>query len=160
MTNNKPLAVAIAAVTKDEKILLIKRIKGDYIGLWGLPGGKIEINEHFSDAARREILEESGIEAEFQEYVGLVSEHLVEHGKIIQHFLLHVSRLNPNITKISSSSEGILKWFKLDLVTKNKKIIIPSDLLIIERMILSSGKNYRECVIEKRGNEHILKKFE
>ena len=37
-----PLAVAISALIKDNQILLIKRLKGDYVGLLGLPGGKIE----------------------------------------------------------------------------------------------------------------------
>ena len=37
-----PLAVAISALIKDNKILLIKRLRGDYVGLLGLPGGKIE----------------------------------------------------------------------------------------------------------------------
>ena len=37
-----PLAVVITALVKDNKILLIKRMKGDYVGLLGLPGGKIE----------------------------------------------------------------------------------------------------------------------
>jgi len=35
-----PLAVAISALIKDNQILLIKRLKGDYVGLLGLPGGK------------------------------------------------------------------------------------------------------------------------
>lgn len=38
----KPLAVVLSALIDNGKILLIKRRKGDYVSLWGLPGGKIE----------------------------------------------------------------------------------------------------------------------
>ena len=159
MPSEKPLAVAIAAVIKNGKILLIKRIKGDYIGLWGLPGGKIEKDEHFQGAARREIMEESGIETEFEKYLGLVSEHLVENG-IIQHFLLHVSRLDPKTMEISNDIEGVLEWFELDSIGDKKEMIIPSDFLMIEKMAIGEEGNYFECVIEKSGDSHTLKRFE
>lgn len=155
----KPLGVALAAVIKDNRILLIQRIKYDYIGLWGLPGGKIEMDEHAGQAAKREILEESGIETEFEKYLGLVSEHLIEGG-VTQHFLLHVSKLYPKSMEISNDAEGTLKWFDLDELSKNKNLIIPSDYLIIEKMAVGKEGNYFECVIEKSGDSHELKKFE
>jgi len=155
-----PLSVAISFLIKDNKILLIKRIRGDYVGLFGLPGGKIEKNEHFSEAAVREILEESGIESEFKNYCGLVSEHLIENEKIIQHFLLHICQLFPKTANISNNSEGKLEWFDLEFISKMKGEIIPSDFLMIEKMIINKEKDYYECVIEKYGNKHILKKFE
>ncbi len=160
MPMEKPLAVAIAAVIKDNKLLMIKRIKGDYVGLWGLPGGKIEKDEHFADAAMREIMEESGIETEFGKYLGLVSEHLTENGAISQHFLLHVSRLHPKTMEISNDAEGVLEWFELDSLAKNKNMIIPSDFLMIEKMAIGEEGNYFECVIEKSGDSHTLMKFE
>ena len=154
-----PLSVAIAVLIKDNKILLIKRKRGDYIGLFGLPGGKIEKNEHFSEAATREILEESGVKSKFENYCGLVSEHLVEDEKIMQHFLLHICRLFPKTMNISSNSEEELEWFDLKLIDKMEKEIIPSDFLIIEKIVFNKEKYYYECVIEKCGNKYILKKF-
>ena len=67
-----PLSVVIAALVKDNKILLIQRARGSYVGYWALPGGKIEKQEHLSQAATREILEESGIQSEFKEHLGFV----------------------------------------------------------------------------------------
>lgn len=154
------LSVAIAVLVRDNKILLIKRIRGDYVGLFGLPGGKIEKDEHFSEAAVREILEESGIKSEFKDYCGLVSEHLIENKIITRHFLLHICRLFPKTTDVSSGAEGKLEWFDLKLIDRIKSKIIPSDFLMIEKMILNKERYYYECVIEKCGNDHILKKFE
>jgi ADP-ribose pyrophosphatase YjhB (NUDIX family) len=153
-----PLAVVISALVKNDKILLIKRIKGDYIGYWGLPGGKIEKNEHVSEAAVREIKEESGIDSDFEQHLGFVSELLIENNNIIQHLLLNVCKLNPKSTLITNNSEGNLKWFDLNKLEKEN--IIPSDLLMINKMLKTKEKNYYNCVIEKSGNDHILKKFE
>ncbi len=158
---DRPLAVAICALVKDGKILLIKRIKGDYMGLWGLPGGKVEKEEHLSDAAVREIREESGIDSVFVSLLGLVSEHLIADGKITNHFLLHVCGLEPKkTTEIKNNQEGELKWFDLGLLPKED--IIPSDLLMIEKLVRKRQEGrYYNCAIEKKGDgKHVLKKFE
>ena len=155
-----PLAVAISALIKDNKILLIKRIKGDYVGLLGLPGGKIEKNEHLSQAAVREIREESGIESEFKSHLGFVSELLMEKGEIVGHFLLHVCELHPKTTDITNDQEGKLEWFDLDNLRQMREKIIPSDFLMIEKIIKNKEKGYYDCVLEKSGDAYILIKFE
>lgn len=161
MINQKlPLAIAISALIKDNKILLIERIKGDYIGLLGLPGGKIEKNEHLSEAATREILEESGIKSKFKNHLGFISEHLIENGKVLQHFLLHICELEPKSTNISNDSEGQLAWYDLNKLSTMQNKIIPSDFQIIKKMILNREKNYFDCILEKIGNNYSLKKFE
>ena len=157
---NLPLSVVISALIKNNQILLIKRIRGDYINLWDLPGGKIEKEEHLSEAAKREILEESGIESSFKNYLGFVSEHLIENGKILQHFLLHICELEPKTTEILNDSEGRLDWFHLNHLSSFKEKIIPSDFLIIEKIVKNKEKKYYNCIIEKKGNIYLLKKFE
>ncbi|MBI4152054.1 NUDIX hydrolase [Candidatus Woesearchaeota archaeon] len=158
--NQYPLAVAIAALIHNEKILLIKRVKGSYIGFWGLPGGKIEKNEHVSDAAIREIKEETGIPCQFKEHLGLVSEHLTEKKEVVQHFLLHLCRLHPQTAQFVESNEGALAWFELKELPQHQDEIIPSDYAIIENMVLRKGKNYYNCVVEKLGNQHAILQFE
>jgi ADP-ribose pyrophosphatase YjhB (NUDIX family) len=44
-----------------DKILLIKKAKGPYVGLFDLPGGTPEFHESFEETLRREILEETGL---------------------------------------------------------------------------------------------------
>ena len=116
-TEGRPLSVVIAVLIHQGKILLIHRRRGDYAGLWGLPGGKVEKDEHLSQAALREIAEETGIEAEFKGYLGLVSEHLEEDGKATQHFLLHLCELKSRTTAIVPKGEGELGWFSLTFAT-------------------------------------------
>ena len=159
---DKPLSVAIAAVIKNGKLLMMKRERGDYVGYWGLPGGKIAKGEHVSDAGIREIEEESGIRTSFNSHLGLVSEHLIENGEVQMHFLLHVLRLDAPTAEITKTDGGEMRWFPLSGIMSMKDSVIPSDLLMIEHMVLENSvpnKGYYECVLEKNGEEHILRKF-
>lgn len=59
---NTPLVVAVACVLildEDNRLLLQRRTDN---GLWGYPGGSLELGESFEQCARREVLEETGLE--------------------------------------------------------------------------------------------------
>lgn len=155
-----PLSVVISALIHENKILLIKRKKGDYVGLLALPGGKVEKNEHLSQAAVREILEESGIQSEFKKHLGFVSELLIEENNVMEHFMLHICELEPKNTIISNDVEGKLEWFNLSELENMKDKIIPSDYHIIEKIVLKREKEYYNSVLEKVKDEYILRKFE
>lgn len=61
------------------KILLMKRSDN---GHWGLPGGYMEPGESVKQAARREVLEETGYQVELGRLVGVYSDpksHVVEY---------------------------------------------------------------------------------
>lgn len=68
----RPRAAASAIILRGDDVLLIERGKGAMRGLWSFPGGHIETGERAREAARREVLEETGISAEI---CGLVDVH-------------------------------------------------------------------------------------
>lgn len=75
------MGVGVALVSEG-RILLIKRGRQPGKGLWAVPGGKVKLGEPLKVAARREIVEETGLEIEVGEviWVGEVLEeehHLV-----------------------------------------------------------------------------------
>jgi len=74
MTQPKPMprAGASAAIFRDGEVLLVKRAAPPFAGTWSLPGGAIEPGERARQAAVRELLEETGVDAELLGFAGLV----------------------------------------------------------------------------------------
>lgn len=54
-------AVVFRKVEKKTEVLLIKRAKHPFAGMWAAPGGFIDMEETPGDAAARELYEETGI---------------------------------------------------------------------------------------------------
>jgi len=70
MSDKAPVpAAGIVVIKNQNEVLLIRRGKPPYQGEWSIPGGKIEYGETTSEAALRELKEETGIEADL---VGLI----------------------------------------------------------------------------------------
>ena len=63
---------ASIALFRGSKVLLVRRRNAPFAGLWSLPGGKIEGDETPRDAARRELKEETGLEADIAGVVDTV----------------------------------------------------------------------------------------
>ena len=47
---------------KDKKMLMVRQQVGYWAGKWIFPGGKLEMGETLEGAARREVLEENGLQ--------------------------------------------------------------------------------------------------
>lgn len=68
----RPFVGVGAVVFKDRQVLLVRRGRAPRKGLWSLPGGLQEIGETVFAAARREVLEETGLTIEVMELVDVV----------------------------------------------------------------------------------------
>ncbi|OXM45495.1 NUDIX hydrolase [Amycolatopsis alba] len=83
------IAVAVSAFIQDDegRILLIRRTDND---LYSIPGGQLELGETLSQAAVREVREETGIECEVTGVIGLYSNpnHVIAYddGEVRQEF--------------------------------------------------------------------------
>ncbi|MBK0326450.1 NUDIX hydrolase [Rhodobacteraceae bacterium F11138] len=89
MKNPRPLLGAIAVVVTDSHVLLARRANPPDAGLWGFPGGHVELGETALDAAARELHEETGITARPVEYLSNID--VLERdaqGDITRQFLL------------------------------------------------------------------------
>ena len=69
-----PKVSAVAIVHQDAKVLLVRRGTEPGMGLWSLPGGYVDRGEVVEQAAAREVLEETGVEVEVGNLMGLFSE--------------------------------------------------------------------------------------
>jgi 8-oxo-dGTP diphosphatase len=69
-SNSEPTACALC-VDEEGRLLLVRRAHDPHGGTWDLPGGFLEEAEHPLDALRRELHEETGLEVEPGEFVGI-----------------------------------------------------------------------------------------
>lgn len=68
-------------VKNEDKVLLQKRCGAHGSGTWSLPGGHLEFNETIVDGAKREAMEEFGIEIENVKVLGITEDIMLEEQK-------------------------------------------------------------------------------
>jgi 8-oxo-dGTP diphosphatase len=63
MSGPEVVAAVSVALRRGERLLLVKRGRAPAKGLYAFPGGRVEPGETLEEAARRELLEETGLVA-------------------------------------------------------------------------------------------------
>lgn len=72
-SSSEIINAASVAVMHGELVLLVLRSAGENAGVWAFPGGKVETDETFQQAAHRELLEETGVTATIVSELGRFS---------------------------------------------------------------------------------------
>ncbi len=84
-----PLVGVGAVVLIEDKVLLVRRAAPPGKGKWSIPGGLVELGESLSNAAVRELYEETGIRAK---PLGVIDvEEYIERdvrGRIVYHYVI------------------------------------------------------------------------
>lgn len=156
----KTITLSLGALIHENKVLLIKREKPPFMGMWCLPGGKLKYGEHADECAVREFKEETDIDTDFNELRGVVSE-MVHEDDNSMHFLMFLCTLNSKgSVEFKESREGELKWFDLDKLGDKKDIIVGSDIEMITKLVLKQGeKKVHKSIMRKKGDTYILERF-
>jgi 8-oxo-dGTP diphosphatase len=81
-----PRLGASVVLWRDNSVLLVKRKSGPYADKWALPGGNVRFGERLAEAAKRELMEETGIEATIRNPVGIFE--IVMDQPVSAHFVL------------------------------------------------------------------------
>ena len=153
--------VALAAVRSVRGILLIRRERAPFKGLWGMPGGKMRYGEHLDEAVKREVLEEAGLSTTFWRLRGVVTEKLYDGDRLSMHYLLMVCEVFSRSVKLRRSAEGELRWFDPRLLSEHWDAVIPSDRLMLEKLVLREPREfYYRCRVRKRGEGYSVEMFE
>ena len=103
--------MTLAIVYQHPKILLGMKKRGFGKGRWNGFGGKLEENEEVEDAAHRELLEESGIQADYLEPVGVLNFEFNDNPDVIQ---VHIFKSESFSGDIKESEEMRPEWFNVN----------------------------------------------
>ncbi len=149
--------VVIGIVIKEDKILLIKRERGDFPGLWAIPGGKVEECEHLNEAIEREMFEEIGIKMQFKELLGFSTEIMHDKEKTS---MLYICLLEMNPADIITNPEFEYKFFSKDEII-NSDNIVKSDKLFIKTFYIDKSTTYLplDCYKDDEG-KYYWKQFD
>lgn len=141
--------VALGIIKKKEEILLIKRERGNFAGLYGIPGGKVEECEHIDEAVKREIREEVGLDLKFNQLLGIATEVMYDNNKTV---ILYCCELQMDEKQEIKNPEFEYKWFSKEEFME-ADTIIESDRKMIEKFYFNPKKNYLkfDCYQDKTG---------
>ena len=128
----RPIAGVGVVVFRNEEVLLVKRKKAPYKGQWSIPGGKQLPGETVTQAARRELMEETGVEVNELTLIDVIDIIVPdEEGKILYHYIVADFRAHWLSGECSPGYDAQdVHWFNLNklgsisLLDKTRKIIL------------------------------------
>ncbi len=109
-------SVAIVGI-KNNRVLLIKRGREPHKGLWTPPSGFIEYGESPEDAGLRELKEETGMQGEIKQLLGVHSHNSYIYGNIL--VIIYYAEITNGKLRAGDDAEDA-RFFELNKVPDMK----------------------------------------
>lgn len=136
------IACVGAVLIRDGRLLLVRRGFPPGRGKWSIPGGVIEAGEDLLGAARRELLEETNLEAEPLGLVAL-SQVIVREGDLIRYHYVIADVLFDGSTIRGEERPGgdatDISWLPLDQIPSRDDVTSTTKRLV---GVLGEGPRY------------------
>lgn len=121
-------------IRKDGKILVGKRKGNHGGGYWAFPGGHLEMNESIEDCAKREVLEETGLEILNLKKITFTNDIFPESGKHYVTVYMVADYQGGEVKIMEPEKCEEWGWFSLDNLPN--PLFIPLQNLIKEKIDL------------------------
>ena len=135
-------------IKQRDQLLLLNRKKLPLMGLWTGVGGKIEQDESPEAGARREVLEETGINVAELSYRGMVKWYTDTEESGMYLFLYEL----PEDTQYATPqkvAEGILDWKAITWITDVNNMGIPAHVQRFLPSVLNGEVFVHHCVFRE-----------
>jgi 8-oxo-dGTP diphosphatase len=139
----RPIPAAIAVAIRAREVLLVQRHNPPDAGLWAYPGGKIELRETITEAALRELREETGV---LGRAVRLLTPfdvfHRARDGQLLRHFILLPVLCDwVSGTPVAASDALDAGWFPIGRLEQCPEILSERVLALAnEALALETGR--------------------
>ena len=120
-------------IIKDNKVLLILQKSGNF---WGFPKGHLEENETEIEAAKRETLEETGLEVILDDRTRYETNYIVRN-EIDKTSVFYLAKVKSGKIKKQEAEVEDIQWFEFD---KALNMIIYDNLKEIFKQVLKDIK--------------------
>jgi ADP-ribose pyrophosphatase YjhB (NUDIX family) len=132
VSNAGLIAAVSAACVRDDRVLLVLRGREPAMGLHAFPGGRVEAGETLEAALRRELREETGLEAVSWEPFREVQLGASEPGPPVYALTVFLVTATRG-TLVAGDDAAAAGWFTLD---EAEKLPITSSTLAVVRELL------------------------
>lgn len=106
-----PLVGVGAVIVNEGRVLLVQRATEPALGRWSIPGGLIEVGEMLTEAVKREVREETGLEVETVELVELLDRIHRDGDRVRYHYVIadYLCRVVAGTLKAASDAAAV-RW--------------------------------------------------
>jgi len=112
----QPIIGVGTVVWHGDRVLLVQRGRPPRQGQWSLPGGAQQLGESLAEAARREVLEETGVTVDLGDVIATIdSIERDADGRIRYHFTLIDFAAEAHSAELVPGDDAAdARWFELD----------------------------------------------
>lgn len=150
-------AIGVGGIVFNDKgqVLMIQRNQPPAMGLWSVPGGKLEAGESLADTCKREIKEETGLDVAVKNIVAVVERRIESFHYVVIDFLACLVG-DENTMPVAQSDVAEAKWIGLENIEEYH--LVDGLAEIIMRTYRLYGRDHLAGLydVDATGTDYIL----